>query len=78
MHLDPFELHRPTTVDETIALAKSLGNRFDYLAGGTRPDAAWLSRQHALLDSASKPRAEMLLMIVDPIRKLVDATANRP
>jgi 4-hydroxybenzoyl-CoA reductase subunit beta len=36
MHLDPFELHRPSSVDETLALAGRLGpTRFDYLAGGT-------------------------------------------
>ena len=35
MHLDPFELHRPLTVEETVALAGSLAGKFDYLAGGT-------------------------------------------
>jgi 4-hydroxybenzoyl-CoA reductase subunit beta len=35
VHLDPFELHRPATVDETVALARDLAGRFDYLAGGT-------------------------------------------
>lgn len=35
MHLDPFELHRPTSVDEVVALARELEGRFDYLAGGT-------------------------------------------
>ena len=35
MHLDPFELHRPTTVEETVGLARDLEGRFDYLAGGT-------------------------------------------
>jgi 4-hydroxybenzoyl-CoA reductase subunit beta len=35
VHLDPFELHRPTTVEETVALAGELAGRFDYLAGGT-------------------------------------------
>ena len=35
MHLDPFELHRPTTVEETVGLARDLAGRFDYLAGGT-------------------------------------------
>ncbi len=35
MHLDPFELHRPTSVDETVALAREHQGRFDYLAGGT-------------------------------------------
>ncbi|HZY71214.1 MAG TPA: FAD binding domain-containing protein [Thermoplasmata archaeon] len=35
MHLDPFELHRPTTIDETVQLAGALAGQFDYLAGGT-------------------------------------------
>ena len=35
VHLDPFELHRPTTVEETMGLARELAGRFDYLAGGT-------------------------------------------
>lgn len=35
MHLDPFELHRPTSVDETVALAGRLAPAFDYIAGGT-------------------------------------------
>jgi len=35
MHLDPFDLHRPTSVEETVRLAEELAGRFDYLAGGT-------------------------------------------
>ena len=35
MHLDPFELHRPTTVDDTMRLAGEWSGKFDYLAGGT-------------------------------------------
>jgi 4-hydroxybenzoyl-CoA reductase subunit beta len=35
MHLDPFELHRPETIDETVQLARTLAPGFDYLAGGT-------------------------------------------
>jgi 4-hydroxybenzoyl-CoA reductase subunit beta len=35
MHLEPFELHRPTSVEETVRLAGELAGRFDYLAGGT-------------------------------------------
>ena len=35
MHLDPFELHRPESIEETIRLARELGSGFDYLAGGT-------------------------------------------
>ncbi|HTW55142.1 MAG TPA: FAD binding domain-containing protein [Thermoplasmata archaeon] len=35
MHLDPFELHRPTSLDDTLRLAGEFAGRFDYLAGGT-------------------------------------------
>jgi 4-hydroxybenzoyl-CoA reductase subunit beta len=35
MHLDPFELHRPTSLEATVRLASELAGRFDYLAGGT-------------------------------------------
>jgi len=35
MHLDPFELHRPTSLEATVGLARSLAGRFNYLAGGT-------------------------------------------
>lgn len=36
MHLDPFELHRPTSVEEAVGLAARLTPAgFDYLAGGT-------------------------------------------
>lgn len=36
MHLDPFELHRPTSVEEAIDLARRFTPAgFDYVAGGT-------------------------------------------
>ncbi|MGA7923814.1 MAG: FAD binding domain-containing protein, partial [Thermoplasmata archaeon] len=35
MHLDPFELHRPTTVEEAVALARRHAGAVDFLAGGT-------------------------------------------
>jgi 4-hydroxybenzoyl-CoA reductase subunit beta len=35
MHLEPFELHQPTTLAEALALAESHAGDFDYLAGGT-------------------------------------------
>ncbi len=35
MHLDPFELHRPTSLEATVRLARELSGKFDYLAGGT-------------------------------------------
>ena len=35
VHLDPFELHRPTSVDAAVRLAAELQGRCDFLAGGT-------------------------------------------
>ena len=35
MHLDPFELHRPTSLQEAIETYSSTGGKADYLAGGT-------------------------------------------
>lgn len=36
MHLDPFELHRPTSIGELVALTRELSaSGFDLLAGGT-------------------------------------------
>jgi 4-hydroxybenzoyl-CoA reductase subunit beta len=35
MHLDPFELHQPTSVAEALQLAEQLAPGVDYLAGGT-------------------------------------------
>jgi len=35
VHLDPFELHRPTTIEESVTLAHAHEGSFDFLAGGT-------------------------------------------
>jgi 4-hydroxybenzoyl-CoA reductase subunit beta len=35
MHLDPFELHRPTTVEEAVACYRTHAGDVDYVAGGT-------------------------------------------
>jgi 4-hydroxybenzoyl-CoA reductase subunit beta len=35
VHLDPFELHTPTSVGEAVALSQELQGKFDWLAGGT-------------------------------------------
>ena len=35
MHLEPFELHQPSTVEEAVRLAGALPGGADYIAGGT-------------------------------------------
>lgn len=48
----------------------------DYLDAGNPAPEAWVQEQFVLLDLAAKPRAELLLMIVAPVRKLLE-TAQR-
>jgi hexosaminidase len=69
-------------LQEAIPLSKDLAalsaaglEALDSLSTAHKPDADWTSRQNALLDSAAKPRAELLIMIVPSVRKLVDAAA---
>jgi len=59
------------------ALASAGLEALDDLAAGRKPDPAWVTGKHALLDSAAKARAELLLMIVPSVRKLVDAAASQ-
>jgi|SRR5579871_443347 len=76
---DSFLLQEVIPLSKDLAAVSSAGlEALDYLAAGTKPDAAWITRQHELLESAAKPRAEMLLMIVPAVGSLVDAAANRP
>ena len=59
------------------ALASAGIEALDDLAGGRKPPPAWVTGKHALLESAAKARAELLLMIVPPVQKLVDAAASQ-
>ena len=45
----------------------------DYLDTGRPAPQAWVQEQFVLLDLAAKPRPEELLMIVPPVRKLIEA-----
>jgi hexosaminidase len=44
-----------------------------YIAKGGHAPPAWIVKQMAMLDSAKKPQAELLLSVEPPIRKLVEA-----
>jgi len=59
------------------ALASAGLEALDDLANGRKPPPAWVTGKHALLDNAAKARAELLLTIVPPVQKLVDAAASQ-
>ena len=48
----------------------------DYLDRGARPREGWKSETVALLEDGGKPRAQLLLVIVPSIEKLVDRAAG--
>jgi hexosaminidase len=73
-------MQRSALLQEAIPLAEDLAalataglEALDYVEAGKPAPQAWLDRQHALLDRAARPRAELLIMIVPSIRKLVEA-----
>jgi hexosaminidase len=49
----------------------------DYLDRGERPPDEWIARQTSVCQDAQKPQAQLLLMIVGPVQKLVEAAAGQ-
>ena len=49
----------------------------DYMDRGERAPAAWATEQFALLEEAQKPRAQLLLMVVPSVQKLVEASSGQ-
>jgi hypothetical protein len=45
----------------------------DYIAARKHAPRAWIEKQQALIERAKQPRAELLIMIVAPVEKLVNA-----
>jgi hexosaminidase len=73
-----FLLQEAIPLSKDVAALGSAGlEALDYLAQRGRPSDAWLQQQRVLLDNAAKPRAELLIMIVPGVRKLVEAAAGQ-
>lgn len=72
-----FLLREVAPLSEDLAALGAAGlEALDYLQSGKRPSDAWLKQQRALLERAQQPRAELLIMVVPPIRKLVEEAGN--
>ncbi len=64
---------------ENLAAVGSAGlEALDYLDSGKPAPQAWVTEKTAVLDRAWKPQAELLLMVVPPVRKLVESAAGHP
>jgi hypothetical protein len=59
--------------EDLSAVAKASLEALDYLDSGHPAPKAWVEEQTVLLNLAAKPHAELLLMIVEPVRRLVAA-----
>jgi hexosaminidase len=66
----------PLSQDLSAAAATGL-EALDYLNRGERAPDAWAKQQFALLDQAQKPKAQLLLMIVPSVEKLVEASSGQ-
>ncbi len=76
------QMQRSSLLSEDVPLAENLSKAgtaglqaLDYLDSGKPAPVSWVSEQKAILDQAAKPQAELLLMIVPSVRKLVEAAA---
>jgi hexosaminidase len=76
-------LEQSALLQEDIPLAEDLSavaraglEALDYLDSGKPAPESWVKDQITLLGLAAKPRAELLLMIVPPVRKLVETAGK--
>jgi len=66
----------PLSRDLSAVAATGL-QALDYLDRGERAPDAWATQQFALLAEAQKPKAQLLLMIVPSVQKLVEASSGQ-
>jgi hexosaminidase len=62
---------------ELTAVATTGLQALDYMDRGERAPAAWATEQFALLEEAQKPKAQLLLMVVPSVQKLVEASSGQ-
>ena len=82
-HLQPAEnasflLKEATPLSEALSQVASAGlQALDYIDRRERPPDGWIEQQKALLQDAQKQKAQLLLMIVPSLEKLVQAAAGQ-
>ncbi len=74
-----FPLKEVEPVSADVAALGSTGLKaLDFIARKQRPTDQWIRDAKAVLDRASKPRAEVVIAVVPAVRKLVDTAARLP
>lgn len=82
LELEPL-LKNSALVEEVAPLSHDLSQlaaaglkALDYLDRGEKPPEAWTTEQLELAERAIQPRAQLLLMVANPVQKLVQASAG--
>jgi hypothetical protein len=82
-NLQPFET-QSFLLNEIVPLSQDLSavaaaglQALDYLDRAERAPNAWATQQFALLERAQKPQAQLLLMVVPSVQKLVEAGSGQ-
>lgn len=71
-------LQEDATQSQNLSAVGAVGlQALDYLDKSQPAPDVWKAQQFAMLDQAAKPSADLLLMIVAPVRQLVEASAAR-
>jgi hexosaminidase len=72
-----FLLKEIMPLSQNLSAVASAGlQALDYLDRGERPPAAWTEEQLSILRNAQEQKAQLLLMVVPPIQKLVQLAAG--
>jgi hexosaminidase len=66
----------PLSQDLSVIATTGL-QALDYLNRAERAPEAWAAQQFALLEQAQKPKAQLLLMVVPTVQKLVEASSGQ-
>jgi len=71
-----FLLHELTPLSADLSLVADTGLiALDYLHNSSPAPESWRTQQLTQLDAVKAPKADLLLMVVAPVRQLVEATA---
>jgi hexosaminidase len=72
-----FLLQEISPLSQDLSTVATIGlQALDYIDRGERAPEAWATEQFALLEQAQKPKAQLLLMIVPSVQKLVEASSG--
>ena len=78
LEVQSFLVKEVTPVSRDLSAVAAAGlQALDYLDRGERAPDAWKAEQLALLQEAQKPKAQLLLMVVPPVQKLVEASGGQ-